>query len=436
MRQASLLNQIQLMKRLFTLTICLSLFQIFNANAFSSLKQSHGYAQLHGEINADTTILPVLNHPIPLGAQGNVYKRRLDSVAKDIQLDYNEYVQSYIDLYMHNRDEMGQVIGLSKYYFPIYEKAFRDAGIPAEIKFLSIVESKLDPNAISRVGATGLWQFMGTTAKIYGLNMNDYVDERRDPIQSSYAAAAYLKDAYQQFGDWLLAIASYNCGKSNVLHALEKAGPGSDFWTIRQYLPSETRGYVPAFIAMNYVMNYYKNHNIVVQGASFATKTDTVMVKKFVSLTNVARALNVELGDLTILNPSYRRLVVNGTARAPRRLILPQAPKENYAALYNVLNSAGDAVAPMTFAKPVVAKPVIAAAPVAPVNVYAAATGKPERRMPTHHKVKKGETLASIADRFGVEVHDLKIWNNLETNRAPVGQTLRVAAGGDISASL
>jgi membrane-bound lytic murein transglycosylase D len=432
MQEASLLNQIQLMKRLFTLTICLSLLQIIQANAFPSLKQSNHPGAFHGEINADTTVLPVINHPLPIGAQGNVYKRRLDSVRKDIQLDYNEYVQSYIDLYMHNRDEMGQVAGLARYYFPIYEKAFHDAGIPDEIKFLSIVESKLDPNAVSRVGATGLWQFMGTTAKIYGLNMNEYVDERRDPIQASYAAAAYLKDAYQEFGDWLLAIASYNCGKSNVERAMEKAGGGSDFWAIRQYLPAETRGYVPAFIAMNYVMNYFGKHNIVAQACNFSLKTDTVMVKKFVSLGNVARALNVGIGEITILNPSYRRLIVNGTPKAPRRLILPQTSKENFAALYNVLNSAGDAVAPMEFAKPA---PVYAAAAPAARVVYADVP-KSDRKITTYHKVKKGETLAGIADLFGCEVHDLKIWNNLESNRAPVGKTIRVAAGGDISASV
>lgn len=419
------------MKRLFTLTICLSLLQIINVNARPMQKQISGFANFHGGFKPDTIITSVAKRPI--GMQGNIYERRLDSIHKDIQLDYNEYVQSYIDLYMHNRDEMGQVAGLTKYYFPIYEKAFRDAGIPEEIKFLSIVESKLDPNAISRVGATGPWQFMATTAKIYGLNMTDYVDERRDPIQASYAAAAYLKDAYQEFGDWLLAIASYNCGKSNVEHAMEKAGAGSDFWAIRQYLPMETRGYVPAFIAMNYVMNYFGKHNIVAQACSFSLKTDTVMVKKFVSLNNVARALNVGIGEITILNPAYRRLIVNGTPKAPRRLILPQTTKENFAALYNVLNSAGDAVAPMEFAKPA---PVYAAAAPPVLHPAYAETGKTDRKITTYHKVKKGETLAGIADLFGCEVHDLKIWNNLENNRAPVGRMLRVAAGGAISASV
>ncbi|MEO3407085.1 transglycosylase SLT domain-containing protein [Mucilaginibacter sp. CAU 1740] len=410
------------MKRLFTLTICLLSLQILQAKT----KLSHSvklFTQLSRvtkfnpeAVNADTTILPVLNQPLPLTSYGGVYKRRLDSIRKDIQLDYNEYVQAYIDLYMRNREEMGQVVGLTKYYFPIYEKAFREAGIPEEIKFLSIVESKLDPNAVSRVGATGLWQFMGTTAKIYGLNMDNYIDDRRDPIQSSYAAAAYLKDAYQEFGDWLLAIASYNCGKSNVERAVEKAGGVTDFWSIRQYLPVETRGYVPAFIAMNYVMNYFNKHNIVAQPCNFSIRTDTVMVKRIVPLSSVAQALDVSLREITVLNPSYRMAVINGSPKTPRRLILPQTAKANYASLYNVLNG--------------VDNPVLATTP--KTNTYAAATETPakvERRMPTHHKVRKGETLASIADKFGCEVSDLKAWNHLKTNRAPIGAMLKVSAG-------
>ncbi|MFS2188775.1 transglycosylase SLT domain-containing protein [Mucilaginibacter sp. Mucisp84] len=410
------------MKRLFTLTICLLSLQVLQAetnttNSAKSIKQINRVTKFTPDIvNADTTILPVLNQSLPLSTYGGLYKRRLDSIRKDIQLDYNEYVQAYIDLYMHNREEMGQVAGLTKYYFPIYEKAFREAGIPEEIKFLSIVESKLDPNAVSRVGATGLWQFMGTTAKTYGLNMDNYVDERRDPIQSSYAAAAYLKDAYQEFGDWLLAIASYNCGKSNVERAVEKAGGVTDFWSIRQYLPVETRGYVPAFIAMNYVMHYFNKHNIVAQACNFSTRTDTVMVKRVVPLSNVAQALDVSLREITILNPSYRMAVVNGSEKTPRRLIIPQTAKDNYAALYNVLNGVNTPVAP--------AAPKPAA--------YAAVQytpGKSERKIPTHHKVKRGETLASIADMFGCEVSDLKVWNHLKTNRAPIGAMLRVSAG-------
>ncbi|MBB6111365.1 membrane-bound lytic murein transglycosylase D [Mucilaginibacter lappiensis] len=398
------------MKKLFTLTICFLLLQIVYANASSKSKfQWPNIAQ-------DTILRKAVVQPVGPAPLRGIYERRLDSISKDIPLEYNEYVQSYIDLYMQNRDEMGQVIGLSKYYFPIYEKAFRDAGIPEEIKFLSIVESKLDPNAVSRVGATGPWQFMFTTAKLYGLNMDSYVDERRDPIQATYAAAAYLKDAYQEFGDWLLAIASYNCGKSNVERAVEKAG-ANDFWSARQYLPSETRGYVPAFIAMNYVMHYFNKHNIVPQACNFSLKTDTVMVKKYVALSSISQALKVNISELAILNPAYRRLIVNGSPALPRRLILPQVPKENYAVLYNVLNG-GDAVAPE------------------PKVTYASyADNKPEGKMPSRHRVRKGETLTSIADKYGVEVQDLKVWNHLKSNRAPVGVSIKVNNGDDTSTS-
>src|SRR6185312_4023644 len=313
------------MKRAFTLIIC---FLLLIVKAHSSTPPT---------FHADTTLLPAVNQPA-LSYQGGIFKHRLDSIQKDVPLDYNEYVQGYIETYAHNREEMARVIGLSKYYFPIYEKAFRDAGITAEIKYLSIVESKLDPNAVSRAGAAGPWQFMSATGKLYGLAMDDYVDDRRDPVQASYAAAAYLKDAYQQFGDWLLAIASYNCGKSNVEHAIEKAG-ASDFWSIRQYLPVETRGYVPAFIAVAYLMNYYDKHNIVPQPCDFLVKTDTVLVNKYVSLGSIAHALDMDLKELTILNPAYKRMVINGTSQAPRRLVIPQIEKTKYSALYEALNN-------------------------------------------------------------------------------------------------
>src|ERR1700688_2470425 len=194
------------MKESFFLAVCFLSIQFvwasssFNLTTLSKLQtvQPHlNFLQNYPDReNPDTIIVPDINHSVALSNQsGSIFKHRLDSLKKDIPLDYNEYVQSYIDVFVHNRDEMGHVLGLSKYYFPIYEKVFHDAGIPDEIKYLSIVESKLDPYAVSRVGATGPWQFMFTTAKLYGLNIDDYVDDRRDPVQASYAAAAYLKDA-------------------------------------------------------------------------------------------------------------------------------------------------------------------------------------------------------------------------------------------------
>ncbi len=386
------------MKRSFTLILCLFLFHIVKADSSFTLSTFYPHP--------DTTVVPIVNASAPLSYQGGIFKRRLDSIKKDVPMDYNESVQNYIDIYSRNREEMAHVLGLSKYYFPIYEKAFRDAGIPEEIKYLSIVESKLDPTATSRVGAAGPWQFMSATAKMYGLNMDDYVDDRRDPVQASYAAAAYLKDAYQEFGDWLLAIASYNSGKSNVEHAIERAN-ATDYWSIRQYLPVETRNYVPAFIAVSYVMNYYNKHNIVPQSCNMSLKTDTVLVNKYVSLGTVANALGLNVNQLAILNPAYKKQIINGTAKSPRRLVIPQVDKGRYGALYAALNNA-NYVAPAT-----------------PVSYTSYAESKVDK-MPSYHTVRRGETLADIADKYGVEVTDLKSWNHLHSSKAVVGQRLRL----------
>lgn len=329
------------MKRLFVSVFLLCSLNAVHATPKLSRDSSRTFVQSRNGVQ-DTIMVPVLNAASVNPYQGSIYKRRLDSIQKDVPLDYNAYVQSYIDTYLAGtqREGLGRIIGLSKYYFPIYEKVFHDMGIPEEIKYLSIVESQLNPNAVSRVGATGPWQFMGPTAKIYGLNIDTYVDERRDPIQSSYAAAAYLKDAYQQFGDWLTAIASYNCGKSNVLRAIEQANGATDFWSIQKYLPVETRGYVPAYIAVTYVINYYKKHNIVPLSSGLSVmKTDTVLVNKFVSLNSVARILNISLAQLTQLNPSYKVMIVNGSPEAPKMLVIPQSAKEKYNTLYKSINA-------------------------------------------------------------------------------------------------
>jgi membrane-bound lytic murein transglycosylase D len=400
------------MKRLFTLVICLTL---------SHLTQAAGYFtnKLPADSNAtvarhDTILLPAVN-AVQLTAWQSTFKRRLDSVQKDVPLNYNEYVQSYIDAYSNRKSDIGRILGLSKYYFPIYEKAFREAGIPEEIKFLSIVESELNPNAVSRVGATGPWQFMAATGKSYGLNVDDYVDDRRDPIKASYAAAAYIRDAYQEFGDWLLAIASYNCGKSSVERAIDKSGGATDFWSIRPFLPQETRGYVPAYIAVSYIMNYFGKHNITAQSCSFNTKTDTLMVNKMVSLSSLAKMLELDAHEVAILNPSYKRGVVNGSAATSKRLILPKIATDKYGVLYEALNSDGPNA---TYT------PAVYASSNAISNASSTVTHPVQR--PAYHKIRRGETLADIADEYGVEVQDLKAWNNLHSSRAVVGTKIRL----------
>lgn len=434
------------MKWLFACAFILVLSQFTKADAAfiadsSRTLRGRGANFLVREGYRDTVQVPVVI-PVKVSPyQNSIYKRRLDAIQKDVQLDYNGFVQSNIDVYLGQREEIGKLIGLSHYYFPIYEKAFRDAGIPEEIKYLSIVESQLNPYAISRVGATGPWQFMGTTAKIYGLGMDSYVDERRDPIQSAKAAAAYLKDAYVQFGDWLVAIASYNCGKSNVIRAIEEAG-ASDFWSIRPYLPVETRGYVPAYIAMTYMMNYYEQYNITPQQCNYLIKTDTVSVNKMVSLSSVSEALNIDPTTLATLNPQYRMLMINGSAASPRTLVIPKVLKEKYATVSNTLNSEMFAARPhssyasyveVELPKPK-PKPMIAAVAVPPVKKEEiAAPAPPKKKEPTSYisyRVQQGDTLAAIATKFGgTTAEDIKEQNGLKTDDVQPGMMLMIGKG-------
>jgi membrane-bound lytic murein transglycosylase D len=402
------------MKKFWTFIICLIAIQQVKALPENLAHKIHKTDSSNTAKAKDTTLVPMVT--IVSGFQDVLCKRRLDSIKKEIPLDYNEYVQSYIDLYIRRKDEMARIVGLSKYYFPIYEKSFHDAGVPEEIKYLSVVESSLDPNAVSRVGATGPWQFMFATAKLYGLSMDNYIDERKDPIQASYAAAAYIKDAYLDFGDWLVAIASYNCGKGNITRAIQLAG-ASDFWSIRPFLPAETRNYVPAYIAMTYVMNYYSRHGIMPRPSDMSAKTDTVMVNKFVSLAGISASLKIDMAQLNILNPQYKKHIINGSAASPKRLVIPQIRKENFAVLYDVLNNS--AIAPNQL-EPVYASTNETSSFTRP------AKAEKEESLPTTHKVKHGETLASIADKYGVEPQDLKTWNHLSKYKVTPGQQLRL----------
>ena len=368
----------------------------------------------------DTTAVPLVDESLAFYNYNFTHKKRLDSIRNVIPMDYNEYVQKYIDVYTGRKNMMGKMLGLSSYYFPIFEKALKAYNIPDELKYLPIIESSMNPHAVSRVGATGLWQFMFTTAKGYGLNMDNFVDERKDPVQASFAAAAYFRDAYESLGDWLLAIAAYNCGAGNVNRAIQKAN-SRDFWEIRPYLPQETRNYVPAFIAAVYVMNYAKNHQIMAQKSPFSLKTDTVQVNRFVSLTALSEALELETDALFVLNPSYKKKIVNGTDESPKRIIMPAAQLENFARIYDVLNNLPVDV---------------------DTRVYLASNddkrlrnkskhGSSRSSAPVHstyHRVQRGQNLSTIAAKYRVEVQDLKAWNNLKGSTLVPGQRLIVSS--------
>ncbi len=252
-----------------------------------------------------------------------VYIDRLKRLPTLIEMPYNEVVQKFIDRYSGKlRRSVSYMLGASNFYMPIFEQALEAYNLPLELKYLPIIESALNPKAVSRVGATGLWQFMLATGKRYGLEVNTLVDERRDPVKASYAAARYLSDLYRIFDDWNLVIAAYNCGPDKVNKAIHRAKGSADYWKIYPYLPRETRGYVPAFIAANYIMNYYCDHNICPMVTELPVKTDTVVVNKDVHLEQVAQVLNINIEHLRNLNPQYRHDIVNGLNK-PMALRLP-----------------------------------------------------------------------------------------------------------------
>ena len=244
------------------------------------------------------------------------YIDRLRRMPTVMEMGYNDIVQRFIDRYMARlRHSVSYMLGATNFYVPIFEEALEAYQVPLELKYLPVIESALNPRAVSRVGATGLWQFMLGTGKQYGLEVNSLVDERRDPVRSSYAAARYLRDLYRIFGDWNLVIAAYNCGPGNINKAIHRSGGEKDYWRLYPYLPAETRGYVPAFIAANYAMTYYCEHGICPMSTKLPLETDTVVVDRDVHLEQIAKVLDLDIEMLRSLNPQYRRDIVPGNTK-------------------------------------------------------------------------------------------------------------------------
>ena len=244
------------------------------------------------------------------------YIERLRRMPTIMEMGYNEIVQRFIDRYMGRlRHSVSFMLGAANFYVPIFEEALEAYQVPLELKYLPVIESALNPKAVSRVGATGLWQFMLGTGKQYGLEVNSLVDERRDPVRASYAAARYLRDLYRIFGDWNLVIAAYNCGPGNINKAIHRSGGLKDYWQLYPYLPAETRGYVPAFIAANYAMTYYCEHNICPMSTRLPLQTDTIVVDRDVHLEQISAVLDLDIEMLRSLNPQYRRDVVPGATK-------------------------------------------------------------------------------------------------------------------------
>lgn len=269
-----------------------------------------------------------------------IYTKRLDSLNSPVNLVYNSQVEKYIKAYTSSRkNEISVMLEKGKYYFPIFEKALQAYNVPNVFKFLPVIESEMNALAISKSGATGLWQFMYGTAKNYSLVINDYVDERKDPIQASYAASKYIRDAYNELGDWLLALAAYNSGSGAVKRAIIKAGGKKNIWQLQPYLSTQTQKYIPAFIAATYVMSYPNCHQIVASQLGVGTLVDSVYVNCHINLNKFCNSLNLPYTQIKHLNPCYIKGIVNGSFKKPKRLVLPKIDKAMYANLYNQLYS-------------------------------------------------------------------------------------------------
>lgn len=356
-----------------------------------------------------------------------VYVERLSRMPTVMEMAYNDVVRNSIDRYMGRlRHSVSLFLGAANFYMPIFEDALETYQVPLELKYLPIIESALNPRAVSHAGAAGLWQFMPSTGKTYGLDINSLVDERRDPIKASYAAAHLLSDLYKVFGDWNLVIAAYNCGPENVNKAIHRAGGIRDYWKIYPYLPAETRGYVPAFIAANYAMNYYCEHNICPMRSKLPAKTDTVMVNRNVHLNQVASVLNVDIEMLRTLNPEFRRDIVPGATK-PYAIRLPQADATRFIdmqdQIYNynsheLLNKRDEVE-------------VNDERPTYVSSRKATRSAKQGRARSSRSSaqsvtVRKGDSLSAIARRNGTTVSKLKKLNGIKGSNIRAGQRIRV----------
>jgi membrane-bound lytic murein transglycosylase D len=361
--------------------------------------------------------------------------RRIPSV---MELAYNDIVQRFIDRYSGRlRYSVSYMLGAANFYMPIFEEALDTYQLPLELKYLPIIESALNPKAVSRVGATGLWQFMLSTGKQYGLEINSLVDERRDPVKSSYAAARLLRDLYRIFGDWNLVIAAYNCGPENIKKAIHRANGEKDYWKLYPYLPAETRGYVPAFIAANYIMTYYCEHNICPMTTNLPAQSDTVVVNKELHLEQIAGVIGTDIDLLRSLNPEFRRDIVPGNSK-PYAIRMPITDTgkfiDNQDSIFNyrvtelltkrAIVDVNDDLPTYTRGKR---------------GGYGSKRGRHNRRYSARSggrrsrdgsgssvTIRKGQTLSEIAKRNGTTVAKLKKLNGIKGSNIRAGKKIRV----------
>jgi len=342
----------------------------------------------------------------------SVYIERISKIPSIINLRYNSIIHNHILVYTERkRDDFSAILGLKDYYFPMIEDIFDSYGLPAELKYMAVIESALNPNAVSRVGATGMWQFLYSTGRLYGLTINSIVDERRDPVKATHAAAKYLRDMYSIYHDWVLVIAAYNCGPSNVDKAIRRSGNKKDYWEIYYRLPRETRGYVPQYVAATYAINNYKEHHIRPLPINIPVATDTIMVNMDIHLSQISEVMNIPLGELRALNPQYRTGLIPGSTK-PQPLTLPLNHVSDFIGLNDTirryksdiyLNRTNLTVNPST-------------------STYLPPDIKGKTKL--YYTVKDGDNLGFISEWFRVGLTNLRYWNDIYGNTIRVGQKL------------
>lgn len=342
----------------------------------------------------------------------SIYADRLNRLQTIIQMTYNDVTKQFIERYANrHRRLISNMLGLSTYYMPMIENALDKYNMPQELKYLPIIESAFNPKAVSRVGAKGLWQFMFKTAKSYGLKANSYIDERFDPLKSTHAAIRYLRDLYNFFQSWDLAIAAYNCGPGNVKKAIIRSGGKTNFWQIYRYLPRETRGYIPAFIAANYIMNYYEEHGITPMQPTLPIATDTIHVSKNLHFSQVAELCDIEMEALRAMNPQYIRDIIPGKSET----CVLRLPNETITSMLTLGDTIYKHKQEQFF----------------PENQLAQLEKSVKlndggRSYSKRHKVRNGETLSTIARKYGVSVKQLKRANGLRNNNIRAGRYLNI----------
>ncbi|MFN2314830.1 MAG: transglycosylase SLT domain-containing protein [Bacteroidales bacterium] len=344
----------------------------------------------------------------------SVYTDRLGRINSVILLPYNNIIRSHIHVYTNRKVDRFQVmLGLQDYYFPMIEDIFDYYGLPVELKYMAVIESALNPNAVSRAGATGLWQFMYSTGRMYGLTINSVVDERRDPVKATHAAARYLKDLHGIYNDWILVIAAYNCGPGNVNKAIRRSGNRKDYWEIYYRLPRETRGYIPQFVAATYAMNYYREHNITPVQINLPLAVDTVMVSQDIHLEQIAAVLDLPLEEIRAMNPQYRTGLVPGRSKTSA-ITLPVDKLGDFIAMADTITGYKK--------EQYLTRVNQTSAPTQSAYAPPTATGKTALT----YVVKNGDNLGFISEWYDVGLSDLRYWNNIYRNTIKIGQKLTI----------